>query len=251
MSSLRKQRFEQFRERLRQRGITAALLTSPTALLYLTGFQSDPMERFLALWIPEEGDAILFVPELDEAKSAAAENIGTIVPVTDSDSPYEILRRECGEAPARCGIEKKTMSIHVGEQLSLLWEQTKFLEVGGELSAIWGIKTREEADIVGKAAHIANEAVEAALKNFSPGMTEREVAERILLEIRLLGGDGPAFSPTVLAGVRAGLPHGETGDTPIRNGDFLLIDMGVSYRNYLSDSRKPSTKPCGKRIEER
>lgn len=251
-TSLRNQRLDQFRERLASRGIDAALLTSPTALLYLTGFQSDPMERFLALWIPAVGDeVVLFVPELDAAKALKADNIGRIVPISDSGSPYETLARECGSSPDHCGVEKKAISLHVGERLGELWSETRFHEVGGEIGAIIGRKSREEADLVRKAAKIANEAVEAALDDFRTGMTEREVAERILLHIRMLGGDGPAFSPTVLAGVRSGLPHGETGDTLIREGDFLLIDMGVSYGDYLSDMTRTFLIGEGTKEQER
>jgi Xaa-Pro dipeptidase len=235
MSSLREQRLERLREKLRERGWNAALLTSPVSLGYLTGYSSDPMERFLALWVPAEGETILFVPELDKAKAAAAENIGRFVPLADSESPYGALSKEIGEQPARCGVEKKTLTLHAGEQLALLWPGTRWEEINSALSRIVGCKTREEAETVRQAAHIANEAVERALADFRIGMTEREIAERIVRQIRLLGGDGPAFYPTVLAGERAGLPHGETGDTAVREGDFLLIDMGVSLGGYLSD----------------
>jgi Xaa-Pro dipeptidase len=93
--------------------------------------------------------------------------------------------------------------------------------------------------------------VEAAVKDLRTGMTERDVAEKILLHTRLCGGDGPAFAPTVLAGVRSGLPHGETGDTPIREGDFLLVDMGVSYGNYLSDMTRTFLIGEGTKEQER
>jgi Xaa-Pro dipeptidase len=244
-------RLDQFRDRLKARKLEAALLTLPTTLKYLTGFHSDPMERFLGLWVPVEGETVLFVPELDAAKAQKAAGISRLLSLADGESPYTVLLRECGKGPLRCGVEKKALSWHIGEQLALMWPGTDFQDVGGELQALRGRKTREEADKAAKAAKIADDAIGAALESFRLGMSEREMAEEIDRQIRIYGGAGPAFTTTVLAGARSALPHGETSDTPISDGDFLLIDMGARFDDYLSDMTRTFLVGKGTHEQER
>lgn len=234
------------KEKLRQAGLSAALVSTPGTLLYLTGFRSDPMERFLGLWIPTEeapeafdaSDATtLFAPELDAGKAAAmASGVGRIVPLGDADDPFERLGALCGHPPpARCGVEKNALSWLRAERIQALWPTTAFKDIGPVLHSLRRRKSAAEAELAGIAARMAGEALQAALASFRRGMTERELAGEIDRQLRLAGAEGPAFATTVLAGARSALPHGETGDAPIREGDLLLIDMGARYGGYLSD----------------
>ena len=229
------ERMDRWRVLLKTRGLNAALVTGPSAVFYLTGFRSDPMERFLGLWVPADGDGVLFVPQLDVAKAEQAAVGHRIIAVEDGDSPTETLRRECGDAPCRCGVEKNRLSWRMSEKLAEGWPDTDFRDIGADLAAMIGRKTREEADCVRTAAAIGDRALEDALGDFRRGMRERELAEAIDRRIGLAGGEGAAFATTVLSGPRTALPHGETGERTIGDGDLLLIDMGVLYRHYRSD----------------
>ncbi len=241
-------------EKLDGRGIGAFLVVSPASIAYLTGFRSDPMERFMALWIEADGTTILFVPALDETKAALAQGIDRLVPIPDGKQATEALRETCGSEPMRCGIEKETLSWQTAEQLFRLWPSTEFVDIGSDIGQLRGRKTREEADLVKAAAEMADAALEAALGTFRRGMRERELAEEIERQIVLAGGDGPAFKTTVLGGERSALPHGESGDYAIVDGDWLLVDMGASYEGYLSDMTRTffvgSGTPEHKRIYE-
>jgi Xaa-Pro aminopeptidase len=68
------------------------------------------------------------------------------------------------------------------------------------------------------------------------GRTEKEVADELEHQIRLLGGTCGAFPSIVGVGPRAALPHGR----PVKNSrigdfDFVLIDWGARGRLYHSD----------------
>ncbi len=228
-------RLNRLRSKLEQNAIDAALVMTPSSVAYFTGFRSDPMERFMALWLTAEGGAVLFVPELDALKAESARGIDRIVPLPDGRPPLESLRRECSKQPECCGIEKDAVSWTMAEMLLEVWPDTEFADIGEPIQAMRGRKTRAEADLVKRAAAIGDNALETALGNFRRGMTESELAEEIDRQIRLGGGEGSAFATTVLAGVRSAFPHGETGKHAILEGGFLLVDMGVSYQGYLSD----------------
>lgn len=227
-------RMGELRRALEERNVSAALVVSPPSIAYLTGFRSDPMERFMALWLTENG-TVLFVPELDRDKAGEAKGVDRLIEIPDGKPAREALREACGDKPERCGVEKGALAWKTAEELFALWPGAEFVDIGEAIRRMRSRKTREEAERVRKAAGMADAALEAALRSFRRGMSEREAAEEIDRQIRLAGGEGPAFKTTVLAGERSALPHGETGDGAIVEGDFLLVDMGVAHRGYLSD----------------
>ena len=82
-----------------------------------------------------------------------------------------------------------------------------------------------------------NEAVfSAILPCIQPGMTERGVQGLILSEIAGREElDGVAFAPIVAAGPNAWEIHHLPDATPLREGDMVIIDLGVMHRGYASD----------------
>lgn len=244
-------RLSRFRERMAANGWEAVLLTAPSAVYYFTGFRSDPMERFMGLWVTDREAPVLFVPQLDEGKVAAAVGIGRKVPVKDEMSPSDVLRQAGLGTPRSCGVDKKALSWHLAEQLQSLWPEADFADVGSEIRRMMGTKTRDEADLVRQAAEIGDKALTAALASFRVGMRESELAGEIVRQIRLAGGEGLAFGPTVVSGPRTALPHADTGEELIRDGDLLVIDMGVVYRQYLSDMTRTFIVGTGNEEQER
>ncbi|MFD0671420.1 M24 family metallopeptidase [Cohnella sp. GCM10027633] len=228
-------RMKRLLRKLEENAIEAALVTTPSSIAYYTGFKSDPMERFLALWIGADGKATLFVPELDALKAEGAQGIDRLAAIPDGKPPLELLKGASKIAPECCGIEKDAVSWQLAERLIALWPETEFVDIGESVREMRGRKTREEADCARAAARIADQALEAAIRAFKRGMRERELAEEIDRQVRLAGGEGNAFLTTVLGGKRTAYPHGETGLHPIGEGDFLLVDMGVASQGYLSD----------------
>src|SRR5262249_47270300 len=61
-----KERISRIRATLRRRGLNALYLTSPTRILYATGFAHITTERPLALVVPKEGPIFLMGPHLEK-----------------------------------------------------------------------------------------------------------------------------------------------------------------------------------------
>ncbi len=89
--------------------------------------------------------------------------------------------------------------------------------------------------IIKKAADIASQVVEDVFLYVRPGMTEKEVASFIRKQIKKRGGEKESFRTIVASGRRAALIHGFATENVIRNGDLLMIDMGVVYKGLCSD----------------
>jgi Xaa-Pro aminopeptidase len=81
-----------------------------------------------------------------------------------------------------------------------------------------------------------------------PGIKEKEVAAEIEYAMRKAGSDGSAFETIVASGVTSAFPHGGNLEKTIHEGDFVVVDLGATYRLYRSDitrtfiAGKPSEK---------
>jgi len=213
-----------------------ALVTSPTNIYYYTGFLSDPHERFFALLIDNREEKIaLFVPALDLDAAKAVSHVRSMIPVEDSQNPYELLEQEIGSAPASFGLEKKAFHLFQYEQLHERFPQAHYLEIDSFIEAERLIKTDDDIRGVQRAVEAIEEVLRRGSEKVAAGMTELELTAELEYQMRALGTDGPAFSTIVLSGERAALPHGMPGTKKIENGDFVLIDMGVIIDGYCSD----------------
>lgn len=67
------------------------------------------------------------------------------------------------------------------------------------------------------------------------GMSERELASTIEIEIRRAGAEREAFDMIVASGPNGSKPHHEPGDRLIQEGDSVIIDMGAMIDGYHSD----------------
>ena len=57
-------RLQRVVERMRAQGLAQILVTATASVYYLTGFWVEPHERMLALWLDDQGRAVLFGNEI-------------------------------------------------------------------------------------------------------------------------------------------------------------------------------------------
>ena len=87
-----------------------------------------------------------------------------------------------------------------------------------------------------RAVQIAQSALEAALPLIKVGMTEKELAAELVVQL-LRNGSEPElpFSPIVSAGPNTANPHASPSDRKLAGGDLLVVDWGATYDGYVSD----------------
>ncbi len=87
-----------------------------------------------------------------------------------------------------------------------------------------------------QAVWVAEQALEAAVKMIQAGMTERDLASELTLELLRAGSDPELpFAPIVASGPHSALPHATPTDRKLESGDLLVIDWGASVQGYFSD----------------
>jgi Xaa-Pro dipeptidase len=103
------------------------------------------------------------------------------------------------------------------------------------MAALRSRKGDDELAQMQRAVTVIETALRSVLSQLQAGMSEREVAGLLMVEIFRAGGDGIAFDPLVVAGPNAASPHLGPSDRPIGRGETVIIDCGAVVGGYASD----------------
>lgn len=245
-------RLDRVREELQSLGAEAALITSPLSVAYLTGFMCDPHERFLGLLL-QDNKAVLFLPSLEKEKAESELGstdalIQEIVGIQDTDNPYTKVKQNSRAAVQCIAVEKEYIKLSQAEQLSSVFENSTLVNVGGFISKLRNRKSADEILKIKAAAELVERVLAEGLKKVKADITEIELVAELEYIMKKKGADAPAFDTMVLAGANSALPHGVPGKTQVKEGGFLLFDLGVFKDGYCSDITRtfvigePSTK---------
>lgn len=230
-----KGRFQQLYTYMEQHQLDLVLLTSPKHVYFMTGFYTNPHERFLGLVIPLTGTPTLIVPALDREAATGASSVQQIVTHSDTQNPYEVLRSVLSSASKRFGLEKNHLTVNRYEEIRESVEAEQYVDIEAPLREMRLIKTPDEIVRMKRAIQVVEDVLREGLKHVAVGVTEIEVVAELEYQMKKLGAEGPSFNTMVLAGEKSALPHGNPGDRKIKSGDLLLFDLGVYVDGYASD----------------
>ncbi|WP_410769957.1 M24 family metallopeptidase [Fontibacillus sp. BL9] len=222
-------------QKMKQQGIQTLLITDPKHVYYLTGFLSNPHERFLGILFQPGSEPALVVPALDEEAARAATGGMDIITHLDTDNPYHLLQNRLQGSVGTLGLEKENLTIARFEQLQEALGFTTSVDIGPWLRDLRVRKTADEVEKMSHAVRLIEQVLQESLKQVKEGVSENELVAEVEYQIRKLGADGPSFDSMVLSGEKTALPHGVPGERKLRRGDLLMFDIGVYASGYASD----------------
>jgi Xaa-Pro aminopeptidase len=100
------------------------------------------------------------------------------------------------------------------------------------------IKSKEEIKLLQKAADISVNSFIRVLKACKPKMKEYELEAELTYNLVKSGASHHAFQPIVASGKNACALHYNTNDDFCNDGEMILLDFGVCYANYNSDTTR-------------
>lgn len=217
-----------------------AYITDPGHVAYFSGYESDPHERILALFIPLEGDPFLFTPalEVEEAQHSAWQY--DVFGYLDSENPWDIIaellkkRTKVGQI----AIEKNALTVERLEALAQRFPASQFIDATPTIQWLQLIKTESEIKKLLAAGDWADVAFEIGFQAIKENATEQEVIAEIEYQLKKKGVSAMSFDTMVLAGENAANPHGTPGNTKIRPNELVLFDLGVVWDGYCSDATR-------------
>jgi Xaa-Pro aminopeptidase len=106
------------------------------------------------------------------------------------------------------------------------------VEVADPIARARLCKSPAEIEVMREAAAIAEAGMAAALQACGDGVRECDAASSAEAAMRALGADAFCFSTMVITGQDLGLMREVTGERVMRNGDWVLIDLGCTKGGY-------------------
>lgn len=222
-------RLREFRSKLKQMGMDAALITKRENYIYMSNFTGT----FANLLITHDKAILVTDFRYDEQAKEEAPLYDIVqyrgnLNVTLNDlivsNNIEVL-----------GFEEDYLTFKAYEDLAKKLNIKKLLPLERTLENLRITKDPGEVEVIKEAVKLADEAFSHVLKYIKPGVTEREIAAEIEYFIKKQGARGPSFDTIVASGWRASLPHGVASSKVIEQGDAVTLDFGAIYNEYCSD----------------
>lgn len=237
-------KLKEFQNYLKEKDIDYALFfnfesNKDNSFTYFT----DLKEINAILVINKETAFILVSPlELDTARKTS--RIRKIHPI--EKDPFKQIKSKVRGKKVALNFDSLTVSIFRDIKRNL---KASFIDVSSKIKDLRLTKTSEEIKRLKKAASIASSIMKKAISKASSKMTEIQLKDFIEHEIKKCNVI-PSFPTIVAASKNASTPHHVPTSAKLRG--FVVIDMGVIYKNYCSDITRTFYigKPAKKEIED-
>lgn len=234
-----RERISRLQQALAKQKVDALLVTQPENRLYLSGYTGADhgiQESAGALLIPAKGrPALLTDSRFTLQAEAEAPDYTIITYQRGLVSELEQVLPDMAIRSLLFETDYLLVSVHqrlldLAKKLSFdLRPQTAMIE---EMRMI---KSPAELDLLRQSSRLNEQVFQEVFARIAPGMTEREIALELDLTMRRLGAQGPCFDTIVAFGDNAAKPHAVPGNRPLREGEAVMIDMGLIQQHYCSD----------------
>lgn len=223
---------------LRDNQWTGGLITSRYNIHYLSGFDYDPHERFVGIFLFVERGPLFVLPEMEISMLLETGWTDDYLGYQDTEDVWSKLKTHLGVRAndiREFGVEENMLTLKSSKELQNVFPGMTFQHLDQKLSDMRLIKSQEEIKHLKMAAHYADEAIAIGISALYEGVTELEVLGKIEFELKKTGIREMSFSPMVLFGRNASNPHGVTSNHPLQPGDTVIFDLGVICNGYCSD----------------
>lgn len=227
-------------EALNLQGLDALALNPGPTLTYLTGLHFHLMERPVTALFPLGKPPVIILPQLEMAKLEGLPFSVQAFPFGEDPAKWPEVFKQAAQAAGiderKVGVEPTRMRLLEYRYLKHAAPRARFLHADESLADLRMRKEAGEIAAMRKAVEIAQTAVLATLPFIHAGVTEKEIAAELTMQL-LRAGSEPEFpfSPIVSGGPNSANPHATPTDRPLQAGDLLVIDWGAIHDGYVSD----------------
>lgn len=225
--------FEKRRGKLRAKlkGVDAILITDEANVSWLTGFTGD------STWLLLSKTKALAISDPRYTEQIEQECEGLEAHIRKPTTKIHAAAADCIEKfkAKKLAFEADAVSVQLHGLLAEAMPKVELVSTTGWTTVLREIKDKYEIETIRHAVRIAEKAFGAVRSSLRSGQTEKEIADDIDRNIRLLGGNGCSFKPIVAVGANAALPHAVPGGRLVSDHSVLLIDWGALANQYISD----------------
>ncbi|WP_452598247.1 aminopeptidase P N-terminal domain-containing protein [Pontimicrobium sp. MEBiC01747] len=140
-------------------------------------------------------------------------------------------------------IKRLTYNQQTQQDRMILWCKEKYplhqyYRVSKITRALRTVKSNIEIELIQKAIAISITSFKRVLKNCNINIYEYELEAELIYNLIKSGASRHAFKPIIASGKNACALHYNTNDSICNGGDMVLLDFGVCYANYNSDTTR-------------
>lgn len=233
-------RVAQLQDRMRIEKLDVMALNAGVDLEYFTGLKFHLSERPAVLLIPSIGKPVFIFPEFEQEKAKTSlidldlypypENIGIWPKVfSNAANKLDLNQKTIGVAPESFRfLELDLVQTAAGHK--------RFISAASILRSLKMQKNGDEIKAIRIAIAIAERALLALLPQVKPGVSEKWLANQLVIHL-LNEGSAPdlPFEPIIASGPNSANPHSIPSDRELQIGDALIIDWGARFDGYVSD----------------
>lgn len=227
-------------------------------LFYLSGI--DQEETILLLYpdaYKKENREMLFIKKTDEhikiwegdkltkEQAATISGISNVEWVEDFEKILQLMAFEAdgfylghNEHIKRATKELETRQDRLIKWCKLKYPLHEYHRAAKVTRDLRQIKGEEEVAMIKKAAEISIQGFKQVLRSVKPGIREYELEAELSYVFLKHGAIRHAFKPIVASGGNACALHYNSNDALCKEGDMILMDFGVCYGNYNSDTTR-------------
>ena len=222
------EKVDKVRSALETNKLDAILIASPINRRYVTGFTGTAGAVIIS-----KNDA-RFITDFRYTEQAAEEATGFQIVEHKQLIELEIKEQLKEMNVKRLGFEKDHVSYSQYENYKKVLE-AELVPISGIMEELRLIKSKDELELMKKAAEIADDAFEHIQSFIKPGVKEIDISNELEFFMRKQGAASSSFDIIVASGFRAALPHGVATEKEIESGELVTMDYGALYQGYCSD----------------
>jgi Xaa-Pro aminopeptidase len=233
---------EKLKRCMHKRNLDALIAVSQENVYYTSGAliqtQKDIRDRLAITLFPFEGDPLIIVCNIEESFTKEWTWIKDIRAYIEfRESPIAFLveaLKEKGLIGKRVGLEKNYLPTIFYEELTNLLPETNFINCEDVLLELRMIKSKEEIKLMEDSTKATLKAIEEAFAETKPGDTERQLFNRIAINLIQVGATNLPFI-IVATGKKGAQAHPIPDNTQLLEGETLRVDCGGIFKGYYSD----------------
>jgi Xaa-Pro dipeptidase len=233
-------RIEKTQLALQNSQLDGLVLNPGSSLVYTTGLHFHLMERPVVIIFAKNEAPAIVLPELEIQKLVGLPYEIKAFPYGEKldewQRAFDNALNSLGLDGKKIGMEPRGLRMSEYTFLQTAVPNAKFVDAGDTIIAMRLYKDADEVHAMRQAVTVAQKALQNTLPLVKIGMTEKEIAAELTLQLLRNGSDPElVFSPIVSGGLNAANPHATPGDRKLQVGDLLVIDWGAVVDGYISD----------------
>jgi Xaa-Pro dipeptidase len=240
MENIMTTRLEKLSNAMSDNNLDAVALNPGPTLTYMTGLKFHLMERPVVMFFAPGKSPAIILPELEVLKAGQLPYPAQIFaygenPATWNDA-FKSAVMALGLDGKKIGVEPRAMRLLEFGFIKSGAPESDYPDASVALASLRICKDLDEIEKMRRAVLIAQNALKAVIPQIKIGMSEKEIASELTMQLLRNGSDAELpFAPIVSSGPNSANPHASPGERKLGSGDLLVVDWGAAFDGYISD----------------